>query len=95
MFNGFGINFESFGTQTCQFVVILGNQVVENSMLPDMFAKNRFIATMQQTARDNRPIQIQCIKEEETENTGRILRNRLVFSNNTFIKTFGEEICQV
>ena len=89
------MNFSGFETHDFQFVTILGNQIVENVLLPGIFAKSRFIQAMQQIFKDNRPIQIQCIKQEITEDTDRILKNKLVFSNNAFIRAFGETICQI
>ena len=84
-FNNFGLE------ESCQIIVTLGNQVIQNLSLPLPFAQNQFAAFVQQTAKDDRPMQVKVIKKIELE-SGKEIENVIMFNNNAWVKAFGDKI---
>jgi len=85
-------NFNNFGdiNQQVTIEIQLGNQIVEKTQLPTIFAKQHFLQVVQQIKNDGRPIKIKCTMYDYTE-TGKMIENSLTFRNLAFLNNFKEE----
>lgn len=79
-------------TSTCEILIQLGNIIIHRSTLPIVFAKQQFFQAVMSIVKDNRPMQVMCLINDKITQE-KVLKNGLIFKNNTFVKEFckGEE----
>jgi len=85
------VNFFDGMTEEVIIEVQLGNQVVERTQMPLIFAKQQFLNILNQIMNDSRPMKITCLRSEYTE-SGKKLENSLTFKNMAFVRGFGEDL---
>jgi hypothetical protein len=86
------INFNGFDdlNELCTITVHLGNAVVQQTQLPLLFCQQQFMQLIQEISKDNRPMKVQAVRQEYTEE-GRVLHNSLTFQNNSYVREFETE----
>ena len=75
----------------CHLIVVLGNQITRDDIMPLRIAIGQFKQDIMRCARDNRPIQVKCVKDTYTD-SGKIIKEVLAFSNHAFVRAFGDEV---
>jgi hypothetical protein len=82
-------SFNSFDGYIENYTIIvqLDDTIVRQFELPQFVARGQFEQLVYQTAKDNRPFKVTCVKKECTEE-GKELNNSLSFENNAFIEAF-------
>lgn len=75
--------------------ITLGNQIIQQQevQIPELFAQQNIIQTIQQIAQDKRPMWVKFETPYYTDDN-KVLMNEINFYNNTYFNEFGEEGCK-